>query len=276
MKSLFLFGAFVLLVSCQSTRKTSTVESNGKLTILKGVGVIPGQDKPRTIRVYTPPGYAESEDSYPVLYMHDGQNLFEDSTSFAGEWGIDEILDSLSLKSDFNLIVVGIDNGGENRIHELTAWDHPQYGKAEGGAYMSFIVDIVKPYIDRNYRTKPDRSNTAIMGSSLGGLISHYAIYRYPEVFSKAGIFSPSYWWGTGPFEQVEGVDLPLDVRLNFLMGEKEGESMVVPMREMVQKILDRGHPNDRISSKINPEGEHNEKFWRSEFPKAVLWLFKH
>lgn len=263
------------MFSCQSTRKTSTVESKGKLTILKDIGAIPGQDKPRTIRVYTPPGYAESDDAYAVLYMHDGQNLFEDSTSFAGEWGIDEILDSLSLKSNFNLIVVGIDNGGENRIHELTAWGHPQYGEAQGQAYMSFIVDVVKPYIDKHYRTKTDRLNTAVMGSSLGGLISHYAIYKYPEVFSKAGIFSPSYWWGQGPFDQVENVDLPLETRLSFLMGEKEGESMVLPMQEMVQKILDRGHPSDHISSKINPEGEHNEKFWRSEFAEAIQWLFK-
>ncbi|OEK03830.1 esterase [Roseivirga sp. 4D4] len=275
MKSLFIFGAFAILFSCQSTNKASTVESNGKLTILEDVGVIPGQDEPRTIRVYTPPGYAESDDSYPVLYMHDGQNLFEDSTSFAGEWGIDETLDSLSIKSGFNLIVVGIDNGGENRIHELTAWDHPQYGKAEGEAYMSFIIDIVKPYIDGNYRTKPDQSNTAIMGSSLGGLISHFAIYQYPDVFSKAGIFSPSYWWGTGPFEQVDNTDLPSNIRLNFLMGEKEGENMVVPMQRMVQKILERGHASDRLTSKINPEGEHNEKFWRGEFAEAVLWLFK-
>lgn len=276
MKSIFLFGAFVLLFSCQWTNQKLKLETKGKLTILRDVGTIPGQDKPRTIRIYTPPGYAKSSETYPVLYMHDGQNLFEDSTSFAGEWGIDETLDSLSLKFEFNLIVVGIDNGGENRIHELTAWDHLQYGKAEGEAYMSFIVDIVKPYIDKNYRTKPDRSNTAIMGSSLGGLISHYGIYKYPEVFSKAGIFSPSYWWGPGPFEQVEGASLPVDARLSFLMGEKEGEGMMVPMQEMVRKILERGHPVNGLSSKINPEGEHNEKFWRSEFPEAILWLFEH
>ncbi|MBO3700414.1 alpha/beta hydrolase [Roseivirga sp. E12] len=274
MKSILLFIMSIVLFSCQSYKNATRVETSGKLTVIENIGVIPGQDEPRTIRVYTPPGYTDSDERYPVLYMHDGQNLFEDSTSFAGEWGIDETLDSLSNTSNFDLIVVGIDNGGENRIHELTAWDHPQYGKAEGEAYMSFLVDVVKPYMDENFRTKPDRPNTGVMGSSLGGLISHYAIYKYPEVFSKAGVFSPSYWWGTGPFEQVERTGLPSDARLNFLMGEKEGAVMVVPMQQMVEKILDKGHPDDQLTSKINPEGEHNEKFWRSEFSEAVLWLF--
>lgn len=261
--------------SCKTVASNSEQSKTGEVKIVEGVFTIPGLNRPRTIRIYTPPGYEQSSKTYPVLYMHDGQNLFEDSTSYAGEWGVDEVLDELSETEGLNLIVVGIDNGGENRIHELTAWDHPQYGKAEGEEYMKFVVEMVKPYVDQNYRTKPDRPNTAIMGGSLGGLISHYAIYRYSEVFSKAGIFSPSYWWGQGPFDQVDSIDLPNDARLNFLMGEKEGESMLVPMDKMVQKVLDRGHPKRQLTSKVNPEGEHNEKFWRSELSEALLWLFK-
>ena len=113
------------------------------------------------------------------------------------------------------------------------------------------------------------------MGSSLGGLISHYAIYEYPDVFSKAGIFSPSYWWGEGPFDQVASTDLPKDTRLCFLVGGKEGASMVAPMQNMVSKILTKGHPTDQVTAKVNPMGEHNEKFWRVEFQEAVRWLFK-
>lgn len=267
--------AVVLICACQPKKAAKQVSIKGEVTIVKDALVLAGLNRPRTIRIYTPPGYAQSNEAYPVLYMHDGQNLFEDSTSFAGKWGIDETLDALSQSKGLNLIVVGIDNGGENRIHELTAWDHPRYGKAEGEQYMEFLVNDVKPFIDKNYRTKADREHTAIMGSSLGGLISHYAIYAYPDVFSKAGIFSPSYWRGNGPFEQVDGVELPDDTRLNFLVGGKEGESMVEPMQQMVRKILDKGHPTDQITSKVNPEGEHNEKFWRLEFREAVLWLFE-
>ena len=136
-------------------------------------------------------------------------------------------------------------------------------------------MDVVKPYVDENYRTKSDRLNTAIMGSSLGGLISHYAIYEYSEVFSKAGIFSPSYWWGEGPFDQVREIGLPADTRLNFLVGGKEGEGMVSQMDEMVEMILAKGHPAEQVISKVNPKGEHNEKLWRSELKEVVIWLFK-
>lgn len=274
MKGSCLFLLLFVALSCQLMQKDQGEPSSSKVTVVEGELIIPGLNRERTIRVYLPPGYAASDASYPVLYMHDGQNLFEDSISFAGEWGVDEVLDELSESENFNLIVIGIDNGGEDRIHELTAWDHPRYGKAEGKAYMSFVVDVVKPYIDENYKTKSDRANTAIMGSSLGGLISHYAIYAYPQVFSKAGIFSPSYWWGEGPFEQMETTDLPDDTRLNFLVGAKEGESMVDGMNQMVERILSNGHPVDQLTSKVNAEGEHNEKFWRSEFREAVLWLF--
>ncbi|OEK06348.1 alpha/beta hydrolase [Roseivirga misakiensis] len=275
MRTLTLFWAILLLFSCQTVKQDKAGISSSQITIFDNELTIEGLDRPRTIRVYTPPGYADGDQNYPVIYMHDGQNLFEDSTSFAGEWGVDENLDSISKINGLDLIVVGIDNGGENRIHELTAWDHPRYGKAEGKAYMEFIVNTVKPFIDSKFRTKPERQHTAIMGSSLGGLISHYAIYEYPEVFSKAGIFSPSYWWGKGPFDQVEQKKLPNDTRLAFLMGGKEGDNMVKPMQQMVSKILANGHSDTNLTSIINPEGEHNEKLWRSEFQEAILWLFQ-
>ncbi len=275
MKYLCFLVAVIGTLSCQSNKRDNQVLTNGEVVILTDMFSIPELNTSRTIRIYLPPSYEESNDSYPVLYMHDGQNLFEDSTSFAGEWGVDEALNELSKSQNLNLIVVGIDNGGENRIHELTAWDHPRYGKAEGKAYMEFLVDVVKPYVDENYRTKSDRLNTAIMGSSLGGLISHYAIYEYSEVFSKAGIFSPSYWWGEGPFDQVREIGLPADTRLNFLVGGKEGEGMVSQMDEMVEMILAKGHPAEQVISKVNPKGEHNEKLWRSELKEVVIWLFK-
>lgn len=176
------------------TVKASSAQAN--VSLLPELLQIPGLNRQRQIRVYVPPGYANSQRRYPVLYMHDGQNLFDAATAYAGEWRVDETLNALSESGQLELIVVGIDNGQEKRMTELNPWSHPRFGVAQGREYMEFVVEVVKPLIDRRYRTKADRANTAIMGSSMGGLISHYAINQYPEVFSKAGIFSPAYWVG--------------------------------------------------------------------------------
>ena len=235
---------------------------------------IPGLDRQRTIRIYLPPGYAATQRRYPVLYMHDGQNLFDDATSFLGEWGVDETLDELAKTRDIRLIVVGIDNGGENRIHELTAWDSVKYGKGEGRQYMAFIVDVVKPYVDTHYRTKPDRTHTAIMGSSLGALISHYAIYQYPHVFSKAGILSPAYWFAPAVFDLTATRTLSTDAKIYFYAGGKEDENMLPNLNRMTSLVRSQGLLPKNFSIRIDPAAQHNEAAWRKEFPQAVEWLF--
>jgi alpha-glucosidase len=271
LKFVFLLLLFPLIIFAQERKSTASKN----VSILPNPIKMPGLDRSRTIRLYLPPNYNESKSDYPVLYMHDGQNLFDDVTSYVGEWGVDEILDELYENQGFELIVVGIDNGQEKRMSELSPWENAQYGKAEGKEYMEFIVDVVKPYIDKNYRTKSDREHTAIMGSSMGGLISHYAIYQYPEVFGKAGIYSPSYWYARGAFDIVEEKPMRKDARLYFFVGQKEGEMMVNPMNEMVELVLEKGHPSKNLKSKIDPDGEHNEKTWRSDFKNALLWLFQ-
>jgi predicted alpha/beta superfamily hydrolase len=235
---------------------------------------IPGLDRQRTIRIYLPPGYTATKQRYPVLYMHDGQNLFDDATSFLGEWGVDEALDALARTRGLKLIVVGIDNGGENRIHELTAWDSAKYGRGEGRQYMAFVVDVVKPYIDGHFRTKPDRANTAIMGSSLGALISHYAIYEYPQVFSKAGILSPAYWFAPAVFDFTAARSLSTDARIYFYAGGKEDENMLPNLNRMTSLVRSQGTSQNNISIRVDPDAKHNETAWRKEFPQAVSWLF--
>ena len=133
--------------------------------------------------------------------------------------------------------MVGIDNGGSERIHELNPWDNPKYGKGEGSQYMHFVVDVVKPYVDKNYRSKADRANTAIMGSSMGGLISQYAIEQYPVVFSKVGVFSPAYWLASPVFDFARDHPLRSDVRIYFYAGGKEGETMLPEMQRMVDLV---------------------------------------
>lgn len=250
-------------------------------TALPGVRLLPepldmpGLNRKRQVRLYLPPGYATSNKRYPVLYMHDAQNLFDDATAYAGEWKVDETLDALAREGKLELIVVGIDNGGEKRMTELNAWDSARFGQAEGRQYTDFVVKTLKPLIDSRYRTLPDRANTAIMGSSMGGLASHYAIAQYPQVFSKAGVFSPAYWTAPASFNFVAAHPLPKDARVYLLMGEKEGDTMVPDVERMAGVVKASGHPADATILKIVPGAQHNEGFWSGELREALLWMFK-
>jgi predicted alpha/beta superfamily hydrolase len=234
---------------------------------------IPGLDRPRTIRVYLPPGYSASNKRYPVLYMHDGQNLFDDATSYVGEWGVDEALDQLA-KEGLSVIVVGIDHGGEKRMTELNAWDNAKFGKGEGKQYTDFIVKVLKPWVDANYRTRPGRKDTGIMGSSMGGLASQYALFQYPDVFSMAGIFSPAYWTAPPVAEWTKARTPGKHDRIYMIAGGKEGDEMTVPFAAMDKQLraIDKHAP--AIHSEVIAGAEHNERFWRGEFPKAVRFLY--
>jgi predicted alpha/beta superfamily hydrolase len=234
-----------------------------------------GLDRQRTVRLYLPPSYETSDKRYPVIYMHDGQNLFDDASSYAGEWGVDETLNQLAEQQNLEVIVVGIDNGGEFRMNELSPWGNERFGEAQGKEYMDFIVQVVKPYIDSNFRSKNDKDNTAIIGSSMGGLISHYAIHAYPEVFSKAGIFSPSYWYSQNVFSFSQLKKADLDARLYVMYGDKEGDGMISDTDKMSRQLKQQGHPRKNMIFKRVPKGEHIEKLWREEFAEAVLWLFQ-
>lgn len=226
----------------------------------------------RPLRIYLPPGYATSTQRYPVLYMHDAQNLFDNATAYAGEWGIDEALNTLAVTHGLELIVVGIDNGGEQRMTELNPWDHEHFGKAEGDQYLAFLIEQVKPKIDAEYRTLPDSANTVIMGSSMGGLISHYAARQYPHVFGKAGIFSPSYWVSESAFGPERTGAFDPSQRLFFLVGESEGGDMLSDFNRMRAQVAEQSPDTAALFISV-PHAQHNETFWRSQFVPAILWL---
>jgi len=268
---IFLLISIAADAAAQEAKPASTAQPN--VHVLAPM-TMPGLGRQRTVRIYLPPGYETSRKRYPVLYMHDGQNLFDASTAFAGEWQVDETLNALATSRGLELIVVGIDNGAERRVTELTAWSTEKYGKAEGREYVAFIVEVVKPYIDAHYRTKPGRADTAIMGSSLGGLISHYAIAEYPQVFGKAGIFSPAYWFAPPVFAYIAKHPLPQDAKVYFYAGGREDEHMVDDMRRAVALVRTGGVPERNIAVRVAPEAQHNEAAWRAEFPRAVEWLF--
>ena len=257
-------------------QKASRAQAN--VLLLPQLLDMPDLNRQRQLRIYLPPSYAASANKrYPVLYMHDGQNLFDVASAYAGEWRVDESLNALAKAGKLELIVVGIDNGLAKRMTELNPWvnPNPQFGAPEGDAYLEFIVKVVKPMIDSQYRTRPERTHTGIMGSSMGGLISHYAMTQYPAVFGLAGVISPSYWaGGAAALEHFASKPAASDARLYLLMGGQEGEGMVSNVEKVNAALLRGGHPAANLTLKITPDAGHNEAFWASEFERAVLWMF--
>lgn len=150
--------------------KKNTASENVK--ILSENFRIPQLKTTRKIWIYLPPDYSTSNKNYPVIYMQDAQNLFNHATSFSGEWKVDETLNQLFAEGQPDAIVVGIENGGTERLNEYSPWKNAKYGGGKGDAYTEFLAKTLKPYIDKSFRTLPQAKNTALIGSSMGGLIS--------------------------------------------------------------------------------------------------------
>ncbi|QCK15948.1 alpha/beta hydrolase [Mangrovivirga cuniculi] len=222
----------------------------------------------KRIIIALPPTYFNStEKNYPVLYLMDGQNLFDSNTSFAGEWNADKSLEN----TQSDIIIVGIDNGGEERINDYTPRSHEKYGGGNGRNYLKFINNEVKPLIDKKLRTNPGRNHTYIGGSSLGGLISLYAIINHEEQYSKGIIFSPSFWFDEKIMEELIEWQPKENVKLFMLVGGKEGETMV-PDTEKAYEIL-KQKENVFVRHITDPEGEHKEIFWNKYFEQALEFL---
>ena len=249
--------------------------ATSSVSIITDSFYMPEFNRYRRVWIYLPPDYMENpERRYHVLYMHDGQNLFDRNTSFAGEWRVDESLDSLQ-KQGFDVgIVVGINNGGSHRIAEYTPWSHPTHGGGDGDKYIQFIKNTLKPYIDQNYRTKPDAINTGIMGSSLGGLISMYAGLQYPNDFTRIGAFSSSFWFSSNIYTLASDAEYRDDHRYYLIAGSNEGGNQVADMNAMVAIKNQKGYGTDQLFSEAHQGATHSEWYWAREFPKAYKFLF--
>ena len=235
---------------------------------------IPQLDRTRRIWIYLPPNYEATSDKYPVIYMHDGQNLFDTYYSFAGEWQIDESMNMLFDQGDDGAIIVGIDNGGNQRINEYSPWFRPNYGGGDGELYAQFIVNTLKPFIDSNYRTLPEREYTAIAGSSLGANISMYTGIEYQEVFSKVGIFSPAFWFSDSIYLHVADKGVQEEMRIYFVAGDQESATMLSNIMAMYDTLLSEGVPSDQMQFVHHADGAHSEWYWAREYPDAYEWLF--
>jgi len=278
MKYYFTIISAILLTSLavfsqNSSEKKSTAASN--VFLLKKEFVIPNLNAiSHKVWIYLPPNYEKTSKKYPVIYMHDAQNLFDAATSYAGEWEVDETLNKLYEKTGKGFIVVGIENGGEERLNEYTPWENEKYGGGKGAIYIDFIVNTLKPYIDDHYRTKKQQKHTGLMGSSLGGLISYYGGLQYPKTFGKIGAMSTSFWFSDEVLNFTQEKGSLKNVKLFFLVGGKEGDEMDKDTQKMEKLLLKTGFKHKNLNTKINPEGKHNEAFWKSEFLEVVSWLY--
>ncbi|MCU0493276.1 MAG: alpha/beta hydrolase-fold protein [Chloroflexaceae bacterium] len=252
----------------------------GTVLVLEGVDSSQLGNR-RNLYVYLPPSYEQSTRRYPVIYMHDGQNLFDQESSYAGEWHVDETLEQLSYEGR-EAIVVGIANAGVARIDEYGPFAHGRHG-GKGERYLNFIIETVKPLIDDEFRTRPDSGHTGTIGSSMGGLISLYAHLRYPEVFGFAGVLSPSLWFGgeanvrfakKAPFangtiymdvgtQEVGGPD-----------GAQRSARYARNARRMYELLVSKGHRSEETIRFVEDEGgHHNERDWARRLPDALRFL---
>ena len=236
---------------------------------------MPQLDRYRRIWIYLPPDYFTSTNYYPVIYMNDGQNVFDYATSFAGEWDADGTVENLINNGHIPAIIVAIANGEGDRIDEYSPWTHPTYGGGDGDLYAKFITEDLKPYIDMNYRTLPDRENTVIGGSSLGGLISYYMVLEYDETFGKAIVFSPSFWFDDSVNIFAEDFIKEFDSKIYITSGLNEDVDMVPDINEVLAILTEEGFTEEEIISIVRGDGAHSEWFWKREFDEAYLWLFE-
>ena len=245
----------------------------------------------RTIRILLPKDYEKTEIRYPVLYLHDGQNCFEDETSYSGHsWGFAEIISDLKEKGLIEeLIVVGIDNS-DLRLFEYSPWDNKndiiRFERFKvggmGDLYADYVVNQVKPLIDRKYRTQTDYQSSSIAGSSMGAYISCYIASKYPDIFQNVGVFSLSSWFNEGDFlDFIKHANLRHDQRYFISIGDQESSDSKIPEFNQIYLNNSRNLKNLLLEKNINDlyyietHDIHNELAWRKLVPNFLLWLNK-
>lgn len=266
MRLKYLYLVFTVFILNKSTAQSTASEQVTKFII-----AAPQLNTSKNIWVYLPKSYQNSEKNYPVIYMHDAQNIFDASTSYAGEWQVDEYLDT---QADKESIIIGIEHGNEKRIDELTPYKHEKHGGGKGDAYLTFIKNTLKPHVDISYRTLSDAEHTTLFGSSLGGLISFYGVLKYPKTFGKAGIFSASFWINPEIYNLAESSTIAKRSKFYFLAGTDESENMIPDQDRMVALLKQKGVKEYQIESHDIEGGQHNETFWASHFGNAYQWLY--
>ena len=236
------------------------------------VSDIPGPNpgETRTVVVYLPGNYAEQVRRYPVIYMQDGQNLFDDGTSYAGSWGLSEELVSAS-RLGADAIIVGVYHASQHRINEYSPFLDERVGGGDARTYVGWLCDVLRPIINDRYRTLTAREHTGVGGSSMGGLFSLYAVFERGDVFGFAAVMSPSLWFARGAiFDWVRAMPF-VDARIYLDIGAREGDRTLANARRMREVLEDKGYkPRERLRWVEDARGVHHESAWGRRFRKAL------
>jgi predicted alpha/beta superfamily hydrolase len=244
----------------------------------------------RDVDVYLPASYPSGV-SYPVVYLNDGQNLSDPATAFAGTWELEATIDRLAWRG-LDAIYIGVHHAGRARIEEYSPFADPRHGGGAADEYLAFLVETLKPRIDRAFNTQRDRDATAILGSSMGGLVSLYAFFRQPSVFGRAGVMSPSLWFGQGAaVDYVRDARLPRG-RLYLDVGTGEGPGTLRDVRRLGRLLVRKGfrrQRRSRVGTSISrrspsaatlgyveePGARHTEGAWAWRLEGALAFLLE-
>lgn len=255
----------------------STEEPEGIPLVIRRQVLSPGLRNYRDVVAALPLSYHQEPDrTYPIIYMQDGQNLFDPATSYAGDWRLSQTLAELS-REGTEAIVIGIANTGKHRLDEYSPFQHPGRGGGAGDRYLAFIAETLKPMVDRCFRTRPARPETFIAGSSMGGLISLYALYRYADVFGGGAVLSPSLWFANRAIFRYVEENANLAVgRLYLDIGLNEPESAIADVRRLRDLISERGSMSETEFAYVeDAAGRHNEATWGIRVRQALSFLLE-
>lgn len=228
----------------------------------------------RMVRLYLPPNYWQGRQRYPVLYMFDGQNLFDEASAGFGEWRVDESLDSIFKQTGRGVIVIGIDHAGPQRINEYNPYDSSSFGLGYGEKLIGDVVNVLKPAVDARLRTKSGRRHTWVAGSSMGGLMATYSMLHSSQSFGAAGVFSPAYWINTSLSAQIAAwypTAKRRRLRWYFYAGDMESKEMI-PDLHRIAKLVDK--QDGKTVIRISAGAKHDEAAWAAAFPAFISQLF--
>jgi len=236
---------------------------------------IPGLRRRRKIWAFLPPDYPNNlEKRYPVVYFHDAQNIFEGwKAPFGQSWEVHNTMQRLGAAGLEPSILIGIEHGNRRRAGEFQPLTRQGDFAREGNAYADFIANKLKPFVDKKLRTIPWREHTALVGSSMGGLITLYAGMKHQDVFSRLGVFSPSLWAAPGLFPLVKKVGRHYPMKIYLTVGKQEGTRTVQQTAAMFQTLTYSGFPQQELYLGIRTQGRHEEVFWQKEFETCYKWF---